>query len=93
MQCPGGVRENADSSCIETVTPSPAASFATRTLVRLLRQKCIVHNHRYLVLCIGMTPTSGAAMSPRVPVGLRFACRALPSLHSAAEPFPAGTEN
>lgn len=37
---------------METVTPLPAASFATGTLVRLLPENSIIHNHKYFVLCI-----------------------------------------
>src|SRR5712664_356146 len=39
--------------CIESVTPTAAAvSLATSTLVRLLPEKLVLHNRKYLVLCV-----------------------------------------
>jgi hypothetical protein len=45
---------------METVTPLPAASFATGTPVRLLPENSIIHNHKYLALCIEVPPRAAA---------------------------------
>ena len=42
---------------METVTPLPAASLATGTLVRLLPENSIIHNHKYFVLCTEVDPS------------------------------------
>lgn len=42
---------------METVTPLPAAFFATGTPVRLLPENSIIHNHKYFVLCIEVGPS------------------------------------
>jgi hypothetical protein len=81
---------------METVTPLPAASFATGTPVHLLPENSIIHNHKYFVLCIEVGPRADARLSPRVSRGesLHFEAQfALPSLHGAAEPSARGTEN
>ena len=54
---------------METVTPLPAASFATGTVVRLLPQISIIHNHKYSALCIEV-----AASRRRIVVPVR-SCR------------------
>jgi hypothetical protein len=48
---------------METVTPLPAASLATGTPVRLLPENSIIHNHKYLALCIELPPRAAALLS------------------------------
>ena len=50
------------SKCRLLVTPRPAASFATGTPVRLLPENSILHNHKYFVLCIEVTPSRRRAI-------------------------------
>ena len=53
--------------------PLPAASFATGTLVRLLPEICIIHNHKYFVLCIEVAPSCRRTPVPACAVrGDRF---------------------
>jgi hypothetical protein len=41
--------------CMESITRSAAVFLATSTLVRLLPEKLVPHNRKYLVLCIDAT--------------------------------------
>ena len=50
--------------------PLPAASFATGTPVRLLPENSIIHNHKYLALCVEVLPRTAALLSPCAPVGV-----------------------
>jgi hypothetical protein len=82
--------------CMETVTPLPAASFATGTPVRLLPENSIIHNHKYLALCIEVPPRAAARLSPCATVeasGHLEAQFALSILHVAAEPSVFGAGN
>src|SRR5271170_4475392 len=84
------------SPCMETVTPLPAASFATGTPVRLLPENSIIHNHKYLALCIEVPPRAAALLSPCAPVevsGHPEAQFALSILFVVTEPSVFGTEN
>jgi hypothetical protein len=40
---------------LKRLPPGPAVSLATSTLVRLLPEFSIIHNHKYFVLCIDVT--------------------------------------
>src|SRR5579863_348559 len=44
--------------------PLPAASFATGTPVRLLPENSIIHNQKYFVLCIEVTPSRCRTIVP-----------------------------
>jgi|GEM_PF-2259494 hypothetical protein len=58
---------------METVTPLPAASLATGTLVRLLPENSIIHNHKYFVLCLEVGPSRrGTIVSASDGRGFRF---------------------
>ncbi len=86
----------APSPCMETVTPLPAASFATGTPVRLLPENSIIHNHKYLALCIEVPPRAAARLSPCVTgevSGHPEAQFALSILFVVTEPSVFGTEN
>ena len=76
--------------------PLPAASFATGTLVRLLPENSIIHNHKYLALCIEVPPRAAARLSSCVTVevsGHLEAQFALSILYVATEPSVFGTGN
>src|SRR5580700_1722098 len=44
--------------------PLTAASLATGTLVRLLPENSIIHNHKYFALCIEVTPSRRRIVVP-----------------------------